>query len=762
MSWPLVKSASGILLPRAAGFSLDLGSVAGLPVGVQLPEELLFEHVAIFGGTGKGKSRLNEQICRQLALNGRGYCYLDVHGENVENQAAWLAGHWGEIDPCVRRSVHYLEAGPDLAWAYDPFEYRGPVGRPGSPEHYAYRCWLDAAVDRVKVQIIRKQGEANFEGMPRLSRWLGTVCYACAVATDERGTHLGLPASLALLNPAHPRHEGLFGQVAPHLPPDVLADFLKLRAEQRAKDQEAWVESTVNRLAGLLKTLVASMLAAGRPSFSPRRVIAQNGIVLVNLRQSKYLSQDAADTLGGLLISDFLAAVREETREEREQRNPFYLIIDEAERFIADDLRAGLGELRKMRLPICFSVQDLSCLRKGDLDLVPKALSQPGVRITFQQQLEQDARELAGSLCLPNLDETRHVQTVDRPDGYDWVPTESRTEGSGKGKSKQHGHGAARSEGHTRQRSLSETRGTNWQRGHTWQLGHSHTTSAGTGYARNTGGSYTRGTSTSVSDAETQSHVEGGATSETTGESHQAGRSAGEGVTTSPDYRDTKHKSDGRTESSGTSRGRTDSRSSSDAEGQSHTETAGQTASRGWTWGDVFSRTSGEASGTSLGIGGSASRGGNHALTAGESEAVSRSLSRTETWSEGESEQESRSVTRSLQALSRTREEVQDTGKFLVGLDDQLVLFAKAIRTLKRQHCVVALSCLDVAFPMRVADVEDPFEDRPLLRAAFLRQLKRRVAALHRYYFVPHEAEPAALRDREADVPAVIENPHFS
>ena len=71
------------------------------------------------------------------------------------------------------------------------------------------------------------------------------------------------------------------------------------------------------------------------------------------------------------------------------------MIIDEAENFIGEDLRMGFAELRKFGLSLCLAVQDLNCLRKGELDLVNKVVSQCGLQMTFQQQAPTTLSSLA-------------------------------------------------------------------------------------------------------------------------------------------------------------------------------------------------------------------------------------------------------------------------------------------------------------------------------------------------------------------------------
>jgi hypothetical protein len=77
-------------------------------------------------------------------------------------------------------------------------------------------------------------------------------------------------------------------------------------------------------------------------------------------------------------------------------------------------------------------------LKGKEIDMGPKVMSQCGIQVTFQQKFPDDVETFANMFGVPDLDFTRLVHEVDRPDGYDAIDTKtesfgtSRTENSGK------------------------------------------------------------------------------------------------------------------------------------------------------------------------------------------------------------------------------------------------------------------------------------------------------------------------------------------
>src|SRR2546426_944649 len=88
---------------------------------IRLNETELHNHVAIFGGTRKGKSKLLEMMLRQLLVSWRsGFCLIDPHGDLCDELLGYIALHWSKMPETKRSHIYYLNPSEQL-FAFDPF-----------------------------------------------------------------------------------------------------------------------------------------------------------------------------------------------------------------------------------------------------------------------------------------------------------------------------------------------------------------------------------------------------------------------------------------------------------------------------------------------------------------------------------------------------------------------------------------------------------------------------------------------------------------
>lgn len=420
--------------------TLRVGSINAekRPSAVELGWEHLATHLSVYGGTGQGKSKFLELLLRQIIQQRSGACIIDPHGDLVEELLAYLLDRSKALDPQLLARIHYLDCGTGVpGFSFDPFRYQPPYDN--APEA-DYENWLRAKVESVARAIIRRQGEADFEGRPRLERFLTNVLYAVGHRVNSKGTHLPLSDAFVLLDTTHEFHPKVYGRIAPALPSEVRADFNKVH-KSNPREQEQWVESTINRLRSFLSPAVKSIFAGNSPhTIDFREIVGEGHLLLVNLRRTRTFTLDQANAIGGLIINELIEAA--ETAQ-RTNRRPYFLFIDEASRFVGQDLIDALAQCRKWQLSICLAFQDLSSLRRHELDMTPKVLSQCGAHVSFQQKHPEDLDLLAQLFGYPGIDFTPLLHEVDRPDGYEiieltdqshgenWSETDQRSTGSG-------------------------------------------------------------------------------------------------------------------------------------------------------------------------------------------------------------------------------------------------------------------------------------------------------------------------------------------
>ncbi|MEL7496540.1 MAG: DUF87 domain-containing protein [Planctomycetota bacterium] len=727
----------------------------------QFSEELLHTHLAVFGGTRRGKSKLFELIVRQLIELGRGVAFIDPHSDTADDLLNFLAFNQDRYGYLCNR-VHYLRP-DDCYFSFDPFIYRPTSSERDTPEHY--RRWLHTKiVDMIKI-LLRNRGETEAEQakMTRMRTWLYNGLYAVGV-DQGGGKHLPLSELFVLLNPKHKRHNIVYRQVEPFLTESIQADFDMLRRMQSPKQIQDFVESTFNQLRQVITPTTERIFSFDRPSIDFHDIIRSNGIVLASLGRTPTFHQDEGNVLAGLIIREISEAVR---TIEREKRNQYFMFIDEAQNFLGEDLQDLLKEAGKYRLSCGIAVQSLDNLQQQEIDLIPAVLGQCDMQITFQQQYFQHAEILAKCLCHPWLDFTELIHEIDRDDGYEWIIQTTESASTSMGQSKQTGTSestsTSRSEGRTEGQSTSHSQssGENWgeSSGTSQAAGHSETVSASKGSSRSSSTGETQGQSKSATTGHSNSQSEGTTKgqSHTTGETRFTGyadpEQPGMGTRRSTGYSEPNTRTDSHSQSNANSSTFSESKTSGESRGSSTSETQGTSDSESKSRGTNSTRSASSQKSTGGSSVNGESKGESHSTSISDAESNSYCSSTME----GESSSESKGTSTTEVPLHKVRTELRHTGSLATSVDDQDRMHAAIIQKLPKRHCVVAVG--NRSLVIQVGEVVDPFQALkipPELQKDVVAKLKTRIFEREPYYHT--DAKSVGEQDNRSS-PSKIEKP---
>ncbi len=409
-------------LLSTAPLTWNLGDCGSAKTAFELSEGHLSRHLGVFGGSGSGKSKFLELLGRKMIDDYRGFCFIDPHGDTVEDLLAYTAKRTETLrTDAVCKRIHYLEPTFETVFGFDPFEFRPAQPIPDDLRENAYHQWLHTKADKVAEVVQRKQGQADFQGMARLQRILRDVLIAVGTPVTPDGKHLPLSDALVLLDTHHPRHDAVLRLITPYLPSEVRGDFQSLRSYRSEEQRKKETESTINRLRSLLSPIVKAIFSSHANPIDFRQIILNRGVLLVNLRKTDFFSADERNAIGGLLIHEILS-VAETTA--RENRAPFYLIVDEARLFVGQDLLDGLDQARKFKLSLCLAGQHLGQFKTDEFDMTPSILNNCGTILCFQQKHPEDLEIWKKFFGYSNLNFQKHFQVMDRQRGYDFLEYE--------------------------------------------------------------------------------------------------------------------------------------------------------------------------------------------------------------------------------------------------------------------------------------------------------------------------------------------------
>ncbi|HKW30650.1 MAG TPA: type IV secretion system DNA-binding domain-containing protein, partial [Verrucomicrobiae bacterium] len=376
----------------APGNDLILGQLAGTNAGLPLSRTERAKHLYVCGGTGTGKSKFLENLIRQDIKQWHkskcGMLVLDPHGSLYDSLIEWLAWNQDTYDvPIIPIDLRQ----DDWIVSYNLLRQRETA---------------DPAVlvDNITDAMAYVWGQGGTNKTPLFARWAGNVMRALY---EKR---------LTLIEAEH-----LIDRVAKQIRYAMTADLEDKPSRQdwqfadtlSAKDFEAQIGSTVNRLQRFIRNkTMRSMFGLPKVSLDLGRVLEEGSIVLVSLATERAkVSKENAELFATLLLSDLWTAAQE--RGKRDGVKPFYVYLDEFQRFVTPTIAENLDEARGFGLHLTMAHQfPNQLLDRGENGrrVYNSIMENASSKVVFRLQHEENLRAMAQWLFMGvmNPDEIKH------------------------------------------------------------------------------------------------------------------------------------------------------------------------------------------------------------------------------------------------------------------------------------------------------------------------------------------------------------------
>jgi len=408
------------------GNDLVLGNLAGRSATLTFPRTERDKHLYVCGGTGTGKSKFLESLIRQDIVAWRksrcGMLVLDPHGSLYDSLINWLAWHR------IERPIVPIDLRQD-DWVVS---YNLLRQRKADPA---------VLVDNLTDAMAYVWGQGGTDQTPLFARWAGNIIRPLY----EKG--------LTLIE-----SEYLIDRVAKHLRHLITADLSDKAARQdwqfantlTPRDFEAQVGSTVNRLQRFIRNrTMRSIFGLPDVSLDLGRALEEGQIIIVSLATERAkVSKENAELFATLLLSDLWTAAQE--RGKRAGIKPFYVYLDEFQRFVTPTIAENLDEARGFGLHLTMAHQfPNQLLDRGENgkrvynSIMENASSKVVFRLTHEENLRVMAQWLF--MGVMNPDEVKHELYSTKVMAYreelKEVYGESVTEGSSSGSQRGHASG---------------------------------------------------------------------------------------------------------------------------------------------------------------------------------------------------------------------------------------------------------------------------------------------------------------------------------
>lgn len=285
-------------------------------------------HFYLLGKTGTGKSTLFKNMFISDVLAGEGACFVDPHGDTVEELLEY-------IPPNRIEDVVY----------FNPTDIEHPIGF--NLLELKDKSQRDLIADGV-VEVFKKQFGDSWG--PRLQYILTNTV---STALEAQGTTL-----LAIIRLLTDNNYRKF--ILKQVDDPILYKFWVEEYAQMAQNNRLITEaiSPIQNKVGrfISSAVIRNIVGQVKSTINLREIMDNQKILLVNLAQGK-LGEETASLLGGMVITRLQATAMERVDIPMDERKDFFLYVDEFQNFATESFAKILSEARKYKLDLTMTNQ---------------------------------------------------------------------------------------------------------------------------------------------------------------------------------------------------------------------------------------------------------------------------------------------------------------------------------------------------------------------------------------------------------------------
>ncbi len=336
---------------------------------IRIQDEDRRRHLYAIGKTGTGKSNLFKNLILSDIYSGKGVCYLDPHGDAVE-----------EIIPKIPQ-----ERARDVIY-FNPSDTQKPLGLNLLEWRVAEQ--KDFLIQEA-IQIFYKLFDPNKTGIvgPQWEHWMRNASLT-VMSNPEGGTLIDIPRLFI--------DEQYRNKLIQHVQDPQVKQFWEKQIAQTADFHKSEMLNYFTSKFGrfISNEMMRNIIGQPKSAFNFREVMDTNKILLVNLSKGE-IGEVNSNLLGMILVAKLQAAAMSRSDTPEGQRKDFYLYVDEFQNFATDTFSQILSEARKYRLNLNITNQYIAQLPEEIRDAV---FGNVGTLVSFRigaQDAEYLAKEFA-------------------------------------------------------------------------------------------------------------------------------------------------------------------------------------------------------------------------------------------------------------------------------------------------------------------------------------------------------------------------------
>lgn len=333
----LVKQVDGPARLVNEGVFLGTNEFRGVKKAIYLDDDDRRRHMYVIGQTGMGKSVFLENIAFQDMCDGRGFAFIDPHGDAVEALLKRVPEE--RIDDVIY---------------FDPADIEHPVGM--NMFEYTTEDQKDFIVQE-GISMLQSLFDPQNQGFfgPRGQHMFRNA--ALLLMSDPAGaTFIDIPQCFT--DPEFVKSK------LKYVTDKTVYDYWtkEFPASQKSNDAGEVITWFASKWGPFLSnTIMRNTLGQVKSGFNIREIMDNKKIFLVNLSKGR-LGDINANLLGMIFVMKFQQAAMSRQDIPEDQRQDFCLYVDEFQNFATESFESILSEARKYRLNLIVANQFMTQL----------------------------------------------------------------------------------------------------------------------------------------------------------------------------------------------------------------------------------------------------------------------------------------------------------------------------------------------------------------------------------------------------------------
>jgi hypothetical protein len=331
------KQVDGPTEAMEEGFLLGYNEFRGVKKPIRLSNNDRRRHAYIIGQTGTGKSKLLENLAFQDMMDGRGFAFIDPHGDSAEALMGMVPKER------VEDVIYFSPGDMEMPVGLNLFEFENDDQR-------------DFLIQE-SIAMLYKLYDPGHTGIvgPRYEHWFRNAALTVMSDRESGSTFIDVPQVF--------NDQSFTDEKLKHVTDRTVLDFWNKEMAQTSEANKSevlgWFVSKFG--AFLSNEMMRNIIGQTKSGFNLREIMDNKKILLVNLSKGR-TGELNSQLLGMIFVMKFQAAAMGRADMPEDQREDFTLYVDEFQNFATDSFESILSEARKYRLSLVLANQFMTQL----------------------------------------------------------------------------------------------------------------------------------------------------------------------------------------------------------------------------------------------------------------------------------------------------------------------------------------------------------------------------------------------------------------